>query len=170
MVPKSWRRAPLILVGISAALALAGGCSPHAHLGAELAASQTGCLNGIGEAIQGYWNATNLDDGKIARYAQCAHESLRLFYEKSSGSVAGQYSPGELVNFLESNEFVKPKTITPAIQLRAMELKQLLLGGSLHALTIAELKGVQEWIEKLRQINSSLKPFYVALARPDKTE
>lgn len=96
----------------------------------------------------------------------CIGSAVEKFKRYVRGSNADRYTSQELATFLERN-FLDPKekiTITPALQVEFMKLKQVFVGGSRDYLTRAELDKTISLIRSLREITVNLNPYMKVIA------
>ena len=113
------------------------------------------CLNGLGGKISGYFAGTDSENDVHAVWG-CLNEVVTEFTQWTTGAVPGQYSASELQGFLEKYFF--KGGLSDATLSTTMRLKQVLVGGSTEAITMAEIQSLLADISALDTLTSNLLP------------
>ena len=125
--------------------------------GLGMAGADTGCLSKAFDTWQEFFEGHG-DDAKIARLCDCASGALKLFAERTRGAKQGEFSPGELRDFLQ-RYFLGELKIPDNFVSETMHFKRALLGGSHGLLTVAEISRARELIGVVKEQLIKIRPF-----------
>ncbi len=122
-----------------------------------------GCLGEAGSTLEQFFRgqASTLE---VAEFWQCLDVTLQKFYHVTYGQQPGIYSAEEIREFLR-RYFVSGDRLTDPLFAEIMELKRLLIGGSVEHITLAEWGRLRGVMQELRRISLQLNPHMLALQR-----
>jgi hypothetical protein len=137
------------------------GCTPRvgeqAPISDPLELSSTKCLNQAVSDIKGFFEASTSDAQLDAAWV-CVETGIGQFEKYVSGKDQDRYTSQEIVTFLESYFFDSSgkNKITPALQIEAMKLKKIFIGGDTEYVTRQELRKSQEFLTQFARMTVKL--------------
>ncbi len=133
--------------------------------------SNVNCLSNAGSKIERYFDGQS-SEGEVRSFWQCARNSLETFQTYVKGQTEEEYFATDLRWWLEEyflNEkqnLSTKKHISDDLLFRAMEIKQLFLGGTTDKLSKDEIRLTLELVGKWEKITLDLLPHAPSLFAP----
>lgn len=127
----------------------------------QVGSEELTCLSQVGEKIEGYFGA-KMEIEETKSFFQCVETSFDLFQQYTKGADTDSYSADEVRRFLEE-KFLYPKKISDDFLLAAMQLKQVLLGGSVDTITHGEFERLKTVLRALSEASVLMEPYMAAL-------
>lgn len=116
------------------------------------------CLTSFGENITKYQKG-GLSNAQVEVFWTCVQKAVGDYQRLTAGDqVGGAYTPEALRRFLQKY-FLKSQNISDPLLGSLMEIKRVLLGGSVRAISRQELVQLNELLELLKDISIDMNPY-----------
>lgn len=114
------------------------------------------CLSETSQTVDQFIKG-NLNENQIRDFWDCLNGALNTFTDYTKGRASDQYTAQEIRAFL-TQFFLGDVTITDGMLAAIMEVKRILVGGSVQAFSRTEIEFSKRIIEEIKAVTIELNP------------